>query len=81
MALDKSLGDVVLTRSTLSTGLVTRCANLLRRPLDWLGSHQSTARHNEELRMLDARLLRDIGINRRDLEYMIVFPSQSHRDF
>lgn len=80
MALDKSLDDFVTTRSALSAGLVTRCASMLRRLVDWLGSHQSTARHNRELRTLDDRLLRDIGINRQDLECMIVFPSQSHRD-
>ena len=80
MALDKSLDHVGPTRSALSAGLVTRCASLLRRPVDWLGSHQSRARHNGELRTLDDRLLRDIGINRQDMECMIVFPSQSRWD-
>lgn len=80
MALDKSMDDVVLRGSAPGTGLVKRCASLLRRTADWLGSYQATARHNEELRALDDRLLRDIGINRQDLEFMIVFPSRSHRD-
>lgn len=80
MALDKSLDQLLLTRSALDTGLVARCARLLRKPVDWLGSQQSAARRNEELRTLDDRLLRDIGINRQDLACMLVFPSQQHRD-
>lgn len=80
MALDKSMNDVVPTGSALGTGLVKRCASLVRKTAGWLGSYQSTARHDAELRALDDRLLRDIGMNRQDLEFMIVFPSRSYPD-
>jgi uncharacterized protein YjiS (DUF1127 family) len=47
----------------------TALARPIKKGIAWIGDRRRLRRHFEELRALDNRTLRDIGLSRSELEY------------